>query len=443
MQSVNINETKESRVKPLTQKAINSIVNTGYLNVWEGAVRSSKTVSSEIAWGKYLTESPENVFIMSGKTIASLYKNVIGGDFGLLAMFGSKASYHRDPEGNRVFELQTAHGVKKCYCASGDNERSFQKIRGITAGGWYADEVNLQPRSFIEECLRRTIVSRDRRNFWTLNPDNPNHFIYTDFIDKYTDENLEGFHLWKFYLDDNLAITEERKEELKKQYTGLFYRRYILGERCVAEGVIYDMFSNERHLYDNPLDPGFKRKCDHYIAVDYGTTNPCRFLDIYDDGTDIWIDKEFSWDSKKEQRQKTDREYLMEMRTFAVSKDPIIVIDPSAESFQVELSNDGFYVKQADNDVQNGIRTVSNLLSQNHMHICKQTCPELIKEFGAYIWDAKLASEKGEEKPIKKFDHSLDALRYFCYTILPSWRTGVKRNIKNNAVEYDTEEFNY
>lgn len=411
-----------TRVKPLTQKAINSITNTGYLNVWEGAVRSSKTVCSEIAWGLYLFNSPESVFIMSGKTIATLYKNVIGGEFGLLALFGNRARYYTDREGNRVFSLEGKTGTKICYCASGYDEKSFQRIRGLTAGGWYADEINLQPRSFIEECFRRTIVSQDRKHFWTLNPDNPNHFIYKDFIDKYEEEGLEGFYLWKFYLDDNLAIPEERKEELKKQYSGVFYRRYILGERCLAEGLVYDMWKEE-YIYDTPIDSALKKKCIHYVAVDYGTNNPCRFLDIYDDGETIYVDNEYSWDARKEQHQKTDEEYVRAMMEFCHNRqDPIIVIDPSALSFKTALIQKGFAVKDGKNDVLDGIRVVSTLLANGKVRICKR-CEEIIDEFNSYRWDEKFAN-KGEERVVKEKDHSLDAFRYFAYTCVAKYRRG-------------------
>lgn len=416
-----------SIVKPLSKKAINSIKNTGFLNVWEGAVRSSKTVVSELAWIKYLEETDEKVFIMSGKTNATLYKNVIAGEFGLLSILGPLADYHNDQAGNRVLEIKTNKGKKVSYCVGGNDERSYTKIRGLTAGGWYADEVNLQPRSFIEECLRRTIVSSDRKHFWTLNPDNPNHFIYTDFIDKYLEEGLNGYYLWKFYLDDNLAITEERKKELKKQFTGIFYKRYIEGIRVASEGIIYDMFDEKENTYEHDLDANLKRNSERYVAIDYGTTNPCAFLEIYDTGDEIYVDNEYYWDSKETQKQKTDSEYAQDMLAFTQDLNPIVVIDPSAESFKVALMQKGYYVKNADNDVINGIRAVSNLIQSRKLKINKNRCPMLLKEMYSYSWDDK-ASMKGIEKPIKQFDHACDALRYAIYTLLPSWRIGVDNN---------------
>lgn len=420
-------EVKALRVKPLSQKAINSIANTGYLNVWEGAVRSAKTVASSLAWIMYVYNSPERFFIMSGKTIATLYRNVISGDFGMMAMLGSQGEYKTDREGNRTLLIKSPNGLKTCYCFGANDERSYGTLRGVTAGGWYADEVNLHPRSFIEEAFRRTIVSSDRKNFWTLNPDNPHHWIYTDYIDRYEEEKLKGFYLWFFTLDDNLAISEERKDELRAQYKGIFYRRYILGERCIAEGSIYDMFS-DGNLYDDAQRPyQLELISSRTIAIDYGTTNPFVALDIYDDGKTIWVDNEYRWDSRKELKQKTDMQYGDAVMDFMGERYCDMVIDPSAASFKVEMRNRFCLTTDADNDVINGIRAVSNLLGSRQIRIHRERCKGLVGEMRAYAWD-ETAALRGVEQPVKQLDHGPDALRYYVNTKIPAWRTGVERN---------------
>jgi len=431
--------TAESKVKPLSRKAINSISETGYLNVWEGAVRSSKTVVSSLAWIDYVTKSPEQYFIMSGKTISSLYRNVIGGEYGVLAMLGPSGEYKVDREGNRVLIMRTPEGDKTCYCFGANDERSYTTLRGLTVGGWYADEVNLQPRSFIDEALKRTIISSDRKHFWTLNPDTPNHFIYKDFIDKYEQEELPGFYLWHFTLEDNQAMPPDRKDELKAQYSGLFYRRYILGERCIAEGVIFDSF-NEENLYDDGDRPeNLEHLAQRTIAVDYGTTNPCVYLDVYDDGETLWVDNEYRWDSKSDEAkkapraQKTDAEYAVDMERFMGSEYRCeIVCDPSAASFITELKTRLMFVTPGDNDVLNGIRVVSTLFSKRAIKIHRNRCQGLVQEIRTYIWNEK-AALYGEEKPVKLFDHGPDALRYFCYTKLPGWRIGMEKENEEAA----------
>lgn len=421
-------------VKPLTQKGINSIANTGFLTVWEGAVRSGKTVCSELAWIIYVMNSDENVFIMSGKTISTLYRNVLGGDFGMIAMLGKAGEYKTDREGNRVLLIKGKKGVKTCYCFGAYDETSFHVLRGITAAGWYADEINLHPRSFLEEALRRTVVSRDRKNMWTLNPDNPHHWIYTDYIDKYEAAELKGFTLWHFTLDDNNAIPPERKEELKQQFSGIFYRRYILGERVIAEGIIYDMLTSENFYEDDERPYQLEMIASRTVAADYGTTNPSHFLDIYDDGETIWVDNEYRWDSKSDESmklgigQKTDGQYADALAEFmgGVGMQGV-VLDPAAASFAAELRLRGWLVIDADNDVENGIRATANLFNKRIIRVHKTRCPWLIKELGSYSWDEK-AAMRGVEKPVKTGDHGCDALRYYIYTLVPSWRTGVDKS---------------
>lgn len=406
------------------QKAINSIAYTGYLNVWEGAVRSSKTVCSIVSFIGYVLESKNNVFIMSGKTISTLYRNCIGGEFGALGLFGNQIRYFTDTTGSKVLEIRGFDNqIKRIYCFGAHDESSFQTLRGLTAAGWYADEVNLHPKSFIDEAFRRTIVSDERKHFWTLNPDNPYHFIYTDYIDLYMEKKLKGFYLWFFTLDDNPSLSDERKEELKNQYSGIFYKRYILGLRCIAEGAIYDMFDSE-NIYKDSNKPDFSsRKFARYIAMDYGTTNPCVFLEIYDDGEIAYIEREYFYDSRKQMKQKTDEEYCDDFMEFNKGKrDGEAILDPSAESFAVALKKRGNFVTNANNEVENGIRRVSTMIGRKTIKV-NEKCVNTIRELSTYAWDEK-KSEKGVEEPVKQNDHTCDAIRYFVNTRVLSLRVG-------------------
>lgn len=419
-------EENKGKLLPLNQKAINSIVYTGYLNVWEGAVRSSKTVCSLISFILYVYHCPDNYFLMSGQTVGTLFKNCIGGDFGLLRLFDGIIRYKKDINGNSGLELIGKDGkTKTIYCYGARDESSYKSMRGVTAAGWYADEIDLQPRSFIEEAFRRTVVSNDRKIFWTLNPTNPYHWIYIDYIDKYYNENLKGFYLWFFKITDNPALTPERIKELSMQYSGVFYRRYILGERCVAEGAIYDML-DDNNIYDMEINTE-SRYYNRYIAIDYGTTNPCVFLDIYDDGKKIYVDREYYWDSRKQMKQKTDEEYVNDLIEFINGVksyyQPVVLIDPSAESFQVAIKQKGIFVKEADNEVENGIRRVATLIGNKNLTFNRKLV-NLLKEMRSYSWNDKRAIEQGKEEPLKQNDHTCDALRYFVNTEVSRWRVG-------------------
>ena len=233
-------------------------------------------------------------------------------------------------------------------------------------------------------------------------------------------------------MDDNLSLSEKVKAKYREMYAGVFYLRYIKGMWAVAEGLIYTMLTKE-NLYTNAERPaGLKSTAAKTITVDYGTTNPCVFLEVWDDGETLWIDREYRWDSRSEEArrsgnpQRTDSQYADDMEEFmgtAPEDQCMVVVDPSAASFIAELRSRGVYVKLANNEVEDGIRVVGSLLAKRNIRINKENCKGLLGEMRSYVWDDK-AAERGEEKPVKQKDHGPDALRYYCDTVLPKWRIG-------------------
>lgn len=404
--------TNNDKLKPLSKKAIAAICSKGWMTVWEGAIRSGKTVSSLIAWAYYVTKSKEKIFFMSGKTLGSLIRNAIDGEFGFLSLISPYGVITKDRAGTTIIRI----GDKIIYLFGAVDDSSYERLKGLTAGGWYADEVATHPKSFIVEALARTAVSTDRRNFWTLNPTIPTHYIYADFLDKW--EGLDGYIRFHFVLDDNLAMSDERKKELAKQYTGRYYSLYILGLRTVVEGQIYSEFTQERCVIDEI--PASIEGADHYICCDYGSVNPCVFLECcMDDQGVIYVIREYRWDSRKEMQQKTDAAYVEDMIRFAgesIECESVIVVDPSAASFILALQNAGYYVRGANNDVLTGIAKIASLISQNRLKI-HSSCIGLIGEMMGYCWDEK-AAEHGIERPMKIRDHGPDALRYYVNTCL-------------------------
>ena len=307
----------------------------------------------------------------------------------------------------------------------GKDEASQDLVQGLTAAGAYFDEVALMPESFVNQATGR--LSVDGSKMWfNCNPEAPLHWFKRNWIDRADEKGLLCLH---FTMDDNLSLSEDIKARYRAMYSGVFYLRYVKGLWAVAEGLIYSMFSDANIYNDDSRPVAMLNTSVRYIACDYGTTNPCVFLDIRDDGQDIWIENEWRWDSKSEEARrlpvpnKTDAEYADAMREF-MTDDPqeqcMIVVDPSAKSFITELRQRGFYVREGNNDVLDGIRETATLFTLNHLHI-HERCTGLIRELRSYVWDAK-AEERGEEKPVKMQDHAPDALRYYVRTVLPDWR---------------------
>ena len=305
------------------------------------------------------------------------------------------------------------------------DEGSERYIRGLTVGVALCDEVSLMPQSFFQMLLSR-MSPEGARLYATTNPDSPYHWLKAEYLDN--PELRAKRILWSehFTMADNPNLVPEFVESQKRLYTGFFYKRFIEGLWVVAEGAIYKDSWSEGLLYDPKDEPlGLRVRGGHVqriIPVDYGTTNPMVFLDIYDDGKLYWITREYYWDSAKQMRQKTDAEYADDLAEFiGPQRNAKVIIDPSAASFKAEMTKRGIWHADADNDVNEGIRIVSMVLNQRMARFCRQTTQNTIQEMQTYAWDAK-AAQRGEEKPLKIHDHGADAFRYFAKTEVPYWR---------------------
>ena len=305
------------------------------------------------------------------------------------------------------------------------NERSQDAIQGVTLAGVYFDEVALMPQSFVNQATGRCSVEGSK--YWfNCNPAGSRvHWFKTGWINECEAKKILYLH---FTMDDNFSLSEAVKQRYMSMYTGVFYRRYIEGRWVAAEGAIYDMWDRQKNLYD-PDEPEWDY-CDRYpryIAIDYGTANPMVFLDVIDDGHTYWIKNEYYYDSRKMENQmsKTDAQYGEDFEAFVGGDHSVtVIIDPSALSFRQELRNRGYRVKDAKNDVIDGIRVTSTLIKKRMLRAMRGMCPNLEREVESYVWDEK-ALERGEEAPVKMNDHAMDAMRYLCYTLTNRRRLAV------------------
>ena len=395
----------------------------------DGATRSGKTVSMSLSYTMWSMANYDGQnFIMAGKTISSFKRNVLQNLKLMLTSRGYHWIYHISGDFPNMLEVSRNGRTNYFYIFGGKDEGSQDLVQGITAAGAFFDEVALMPESFVNQATARCSV--EGATWWfNCNPAGPMHWFKLEWIDKRIKKRLLYLH---FTMDDNLSLSEKVKEKYRAMYAGVFYLRYIKGLWAVAEGLIYTMLTDDNLYTDQERPVALKNTAMKAITVDYGTTNPCVFLEVWDDGQTIWIDQEYRWDSRSEEArrsanpQRTDAQYADDMTEF-MGMEPqnqcMVVVDPSAASFITELRSRGLYVKPANNEVADGIRVVGSLLAKRNIRINKDNCKGLISEMQSYVWDDK-AAERGEEKPVKQKDHGPDALRYYCYTVLPKWRIG-------------------
>lgn len=292
---------------------------------------------------------------------------------------------------------------EKCYCLGAEKVSQVSKIRGASIKYCYGDEV----ADWSEEvfALLKSRLDKEYSCFdGTFNPQYPDHWLK-----KFLDSNADIFSQ-TYTIDDNPFLPESFKENLKKEYEGtVYYDRYILGLWVRAEGLVYPMFGDGCITQEIP-DTG-----DYYISIDYGTLNPF--------SAGLWcVGKrsavriaEIYYSGRETRAQKTDEEYCDMVERLAGEKTiRAVVVDPSAASFSEALRRRGrFKVRHADNDVMNGIRTVSDFLRNGKIKI-HESCENTIREFGLYRWD-----EKSEvDRVVKENDHAMDEVRYMAMTVL-------------------------
>lgn len=383
--------------------------------ICDGAVRSGKTSVMSLSFFLWAMASFDRcAFAFCGKSVGAVERNLVTPLLGIKYLQQNfDIRYNR---GAHVMIVKRGAKENQFYLFGGKDESSYTLIQGITLAGVLLDEVALMPRSFVEQALARCSVPKAKLWF-NCNPEGPMHWFRQEWLLKAQEHKALHLH---FLMDDNPSLDEETRERYRTMYSGVFYERYVLGRWVMSEGLIYDMYDPGTNEYtDAEAPPSLHFDGQRTITCDYGTTNPCVFLDVYDyDGT-LYFDREYRWDSRKEHRQKTDEEYADDMERFMGDHPCTILVDPSAASFIAALQRRGFYVIGASNDVLDGIRKTSTLIQRRKLMINKQ-CEGLRGEMGVYLWDEK-ACARGDEKPLKEQDHGPDAMRYYVNS-LPDWR---------------------
>lgn len=371
--------------------------------ICDGAVRSGKTLCMGLSFFVWACSTFRGTrFGICGKTIASLRRNVLSELLPKLRVIGFRVQEKRTENLVRV----TYRGkTNDFYIFGGRDESSSALIQGITFAGILLDEVALMPRSFVEQACARCSVTGSRLWF-NCNPEGPQHWFYKEWILQADKRNCLHLH---FTMQDNPSLSQTVRRRYERLYTGVFYRRFILGQWCQAEGRVYDFFDTASVR----SAPGglFEQ---WVISCDYGTVNPASF-GLWGKQNGVWYrTDEFYFDSRREGRQMTDAEYAGKLRGLAGGRTiREVIVDPSAASFMEVLRREGWKVRKADNDVISGIRRTADALKEGRIVICDR-CTDCLREMDLYVWDL----EAGGDRVVKKNDHAMDDMRYFVTGVL-------------------------
>lgn len=384
------------------------------INILYGSVRSGKTWISLVVFSMWVATMPDDkIYMMCAKTLTSLKRNCL--DLLQELVGENNFSYSIPSKTARLFG-------RKIYLEGANDSRSESKIRGMTLQGAYIDEVTLIEKGFFAMLLSR-LSEPGAKLFGSTNPDSPNHWLKENYIDRASELDM---YVDKFVIDDNTFLDAEYVKQIKTEYTGVFYERYILGEFVLAEGLIYP-------LYEKCLEEPPKGEAEDYcLSLDYGTMNAFAAL-LWELHGGVWYaSRGYYYSGRETGVQKTDEEYgyalddlvadVMEKRESEGQRSTLsssrifekikTIIDPSAASFITLLRKKKWYnVIPADNAVLDGIRDTASAMYRGLIKV-SPSIKEWRKEAGGYVWDDKAP----EDKPIKVDDHMMDSMRYFVRT---------------------------
>lgn len=390
------------------------------MNVAEGAIRSGKTIDHCIIAAMYLEKCPDRIHLATGSTLGNAKLNIgVCNGFGLENLFRGRCKWGKYRDNEALF-LYTQTGQKIVIFTGASKADAYKRILGNSYGLWIATEINEHydsddsRTSFIKVAFGRQVAAVHPLVLWDLNPCNPGHSIYKNYIDLYKTNYVGGYQYQHFTIRDNLAITSERMAEIESQYVpgSIWYRRDILGERCIAEGLIYPMF--EEAIAEPPEDGQITDFC---LSIDYGTMNAFAALIFAKIGPAWYAIREYYYSGRAEGKQKTDEDYAKDLDAWCADIQPVgklsTIIDPSAASFIALLRkrDERYKVVPADNDVLDGIRETANALENGHLKISGRL-QNWKDEVSGYVWDSKCL----DDRPVKVNDHLMDAMRYFVKT---------------------------
>ena len=391
-----------------------------WFNVAEGGKRGGKNVLITMAYCTILEKHPSRIHLIAGVSTATARLNILDCDgFGLKNYFEGRCRegvyQNRD-----CLYIQTATGEKVVLISGGGKAGDEKLIKGNTYGTAYITEANECSKIFIQEVFDRPLSSPDRKIFHDLNPKAEAHWYYQDVLN-FHEEKLKanpkyGLNYGHFTIADNMSISDDQLRAVLSTYDrkSVWYARDILGQRKMAEGLVYPMFSMEKHVVKGAIPYSSRHR--YYVSIDYGTVNPfaAGLWDFDPVSHKAIMIRELYYRGGSANRTDNEGYYRLLKKLIGDIKIEYIIIDPSASSMIETIEKYAeWLVVRADNDVLNGIQDVTKYLNMGLL-LFHESCKETFKEFDQYSWD----EESGEDAVIKEFDHSMDMIRYFCRTAL-------------------------
>lgn len=408
-------------------------------SVAEGAVRSGKTIDHCIIFSMYLETCEDKIHLASGSSLQNAKLNI--GDcngFGLEHIFRGRCRWGKYKSNEALF-VQTKTGEKIVIFTGGGKSDSYKSILGNSYGGWIATEINEHydcedsRTSFIKVAMARQIASVHPFTLWDLNPSNPNADIYKNYIDKFM--GLDWYRYEHFNIFDNATMSQERIEEIQNKYdkNSVWYKRDILGERMVAEGLVFPYFANDckpylfkyQSLKEKMKEEG-KRFSHLIIGVDFGDNGSkysWHLTGFTNDWGYMWaLDEGDMAKSNAIDATKFCKAFVRFYKRCVECYGYVEWIFPdSASNTLINTLRAYFYAEGLDGSIIAPVKkneltdrpiTVDSLLVTGRLKI-EEHCKNLINALSELVWDEKEDIPKDEN--VNNINDDWDS---FCYTFI-------------------------
>lgn len=409
MEDNNANPLVEGAFSPKAQDFIDN--SDAFINICHGSVRSGKTIAATWRFLAHIALTDYDEFMISGKTRDTIERNVVRD---LIRMIDGSLDYKY-----RKFDNYLEIENKKIWLIGFSDEGATEKVRGMTVGGWYADELTSASKSTVEMAITRCSVD-GAKMFWTMNPESPYHFIYTDYITNQELLDSGTVKCWHFNLDDNLHLSQRYIDELKRvnRKSQVNYKRNILGQWVIAEGVIYDSFDEDVHVFHEDLTSEYD---EVNICCDYGVSTVTTFgvMGIIKDvkeGNRYYLQEETYYDAQKRGVAQSDSDRVNDIirlqDKYGLGKRSTLFLPHDAASLKAQCRKDKrvrMKVRTYAPDTFKDITRIQDLFNNRRFFI-HESCKDSITQVQTYCWDVK-AQQRGEDKPLKVDDHCPDMWR--------------------------------
>ena len=392
----------------------------------EGTPRSGKTTAGIMRYARHLIQSRDTIHLVTAYSAEQAYRLIMDGDgFGLMHIFKGHCRTSHDDSGAHLL-IHMPDGDRKVYWKGGGKSDSHKAITGMSIGSVYFCEINLLHDNMIQECFRRTYAAKDRWHIADLNPPSPADPCIKNVL------QVQDCRFSHWTCKDNPVLSPQRLLEIETacRKSPFLYKRDWLGERVIPEGVIYWMFSPEKHILSKLPDD--LHPVEAFVAGDGGTTDATSigfyivgfFGDPYF-GEKVWkLYRVGNWYYNDAQMAMSDQakhicgEFLPYMRNKYRMRESDIYIDPACKALRLEIEKLGLNTSGADNnshDVKGstkglrvGIEMLQSGFNDGHVFLVEDErygSEPFVKEAGLYC-----VNEHGE--PVDAYNHCCDEFRY-------------------------------